>query len=136
MKNINYMKYLSVIVTIVLFAFSSSAIEAQLRLSGQSLPELRRVDPLPVYSTYFSQSIRQLSLLASTHQTSYLVNFKQQAPSQVPQAWSYHDLAFFCRLEVKLEKATNLPIKFRLGEVQYAENREGKYGNLQQQLGN
>ncbi len=136
MKNTNYMKYLSVILTIVLFTFSSSAIAAQVRLSGQSLPELRRVDPLPVYSTYFSQSIRQLSLLASTPQTSYRVDFKQQAPTQVPQAWSYHDLAFFCRLEVKLEKATNLPIKFRLGEVQYAENREGKYGNLQQQLGN
>ena len=59
-----------------------------------------------------------------------------RSPNQVPQAWSYQDLAFFCKLEVKLEKATSLPIKFRLGEVQYAENREGKYGSLQQQLGN
>jgi hypothetical protein len=130
------MKYLPVIVAIVLFTFSSSAIQAQVRLSGQSLPELRRVDPLPVYSTYFSQSIQHFSLLASNPQTSYPVNFKQLAPTQIPQAWSYHDLAFFCRLEVKLEKATNFPIKFRLGEVQYAENREGKYGDLQQRLGN
>lgn len=59
-----------------------------------------------------------------------------RSPNQQPRAWSYQDLAFFCKLEVKLEKATNLPIKFRLGEVQYAENREGKYGKLQQQLNN
>ncbi len=35
-------------------------------------------------------------------------------------------LATFCRLELKLEKATKFPVKFRLGEVQYVEQMEGK----------
>lgn len=42
-------------------------------------------------------------------------------------AFDCNDLATFCRLELKLEKATKFPIKFRLGEVQYVERMEGKY---------
>jgi hypothetical protein len=44
----------------------------------------------------------------------------------VPMAYSYDHLAFFCKLEVRMEKATKLPIKFRLGDVQYMEKLEGK----------
>lgn len=48
------------------------------------------------------------------------------AAAPIPAAWRYQDLAFFCKLEVKMEKALNLPIKFRLGEVQTVERMEGK----------
>ncbi len=41
-------------------------------------------------------------------------------------AYSYDKLAFFCKIEVKLEKQTKLPIKVRLGEVNYTEKLEGK----------
>lgn len=41
-------------------------------------------------------------------------------------AYQYDNLAFFCKIEVKLEKQTKLPIKFRLGEVNYTERLEGK----------
>lgn len=34
--------------------------------------------------------------------------------------------AFFCRWETKMEKAARVPVKFRLGEVQYTEGLEGK----------
>jgi len=130
------MKYLSIIAAMILLGFSTPEIQAQVRLSGQSLPELRQVNPLPIRSTFFSQSIQYLSLLTAHQQSTSQFDFTEPAPTRLPQAWAYQDLAFFCRLEVKLEKATNFPIKFRLGEVQYAENREGKYGGLQQQLGN
>ncbi|MFK7935453.1 MAG: hypothetical protein AB8G22_18200 [Saprospiraceae bacterium] len=43
------------------------------------------------------------------------------------RAWSYEELAFFCKIEVQMEKAAKLPIKFRLGEVQQVERMEGKY---------
>lgn len=43
------------------------------------------------------------------------------------RAWAYEDLAFFCKIEVQLERATKIPIKFRLGEVQQVERMEGKY---------
>ena len=44
----------------------------------------------------------------------------------LPQAWCYNDLAFFCKIEVKMEKAVRFPIKFRLGDVQYVDRLEGK----------
>jgi hypothetical protein len=47
-------------------------------------------------------------------------------PEALPMAWQYNDLAFFCKIEVKMEKAARFPIKFRLGDVQYVERLEGK----------
>lgn len=41
-------------------------------------------------------------------------------------AYNYDDLAIFCKLEVKMEKASGIPVKFRLGEVNYVERLEGK----------
>lgn len=41
-------------------------------------------------------------------------------------AYSYDDLAIFCKLEVQMEKASGFPVKFRLGEVNYVEQLEGK----------
>ena len=43
-----------------------------------------------------------------------------------PKIYSYHNLAFFCKVEVKLEKAAKFPIKFRLGDVNYVDHLEGK----------
>jgi hypothetical protein len=46
---------------------------------------------------------------------------------EVPKAYSFDHLGLFCKWEVKMEKAAGLPVKFRLGEVQYVERMEGKY---------
>ena len=51
---------------------------------------------------------------------------KPLAAAPIPPAWRYQDLAFFCKLEVKMEKTFKMPVKFRLGEVQYVEKMEGK----------
>lgn len=84
----------------------------ELRYSLQEQPVAPRT-ALPIAPTFFmpSQTPTQPANLAA-------------AP--VPAAWKYQDLAFFCKLEVKMEKALNLPVKFRLGEVQAVEKREGK----------
>lgn len=42
------------------------------------------------------------------------------------------ELAFFCRIEVQLEKSTNIPVRFRLGEVQAVDKKEGKWKQFQQ----
>jgi hypothetical protein len=47
-------------------------------------------------------------------------------------AYSYHDLGLFCKWEVNMEKAAKIPVKFRLGEVQYVERLEGKLPYLPQ----
>ena len=51
-----------------------------------------------------------------------------KAPSHFPRAYKVKDLAFFCRLEVQMERSVRFPIKVRLGEVQYVERMEGKGG--------
>lgn len=37
------------------------------------------------------------------------------------------ELAFFCKIEVQLENSSNLPLRFRLGEVQAVDQKEGKW---------
>lgn len=44
----------------------------------------------------------------------------------MPSAWCYKELAFFCKLEVKMEAKAKFPIKFRLGDVRYVDQLEGK----------
>lgn len=53
-------------------------------------------------------------------------------PQRLPQStqlYQYNaaDLAFFCRVEVKLERATKIPVRFRLGDVQYVDYLENKF---------
>jgi len=37
------------------------------------------------------------------------------------------ELAFFCRIESKIEQSSKVPVKFRLGEVQQVDQKEGKW---------
>jgi hypothetical protein len=50
----------------------------------------------------------------------------QSSTLHLPDIYQYEDLAFFCKWEVKLEKAAQMPVKFRLGDVQYVDWLEGK----------
>ena len=44
----------------------------------------------------------------------------------LPRAYHYGELAFFCKVEVRLEQSARLPVKFRLGNVNYVDRLEGK----------
>ena len=46
--------------------------------------------------------------------------------SYLPGNFYSSQLGFFCRQEIKLEKATGIPFKFRLGSVQQCDWLEGK----------
>ena len=52
---------------------------------------------------------------------------KQPLNPVAPNFYASH-LGFFCKQELKLEKMTKLPFKFRLGSVQYCDWLEGKKG--------
>ena len=54
-----------------------------------------------------------------------------QAPI-APDFYSTH-LGFFCKQEIKFEKATKIPFKFRLGSVQQCDWMEGKPNTFNRQ---
>ncbi|MEM7574184.1 MAG: hypothetical protein AAF433_14855 [Bacteroidota bacterium] len=54
---------------------------------------------------------------------SYLAN---QESSIANPSFPLPHLAFFCRIEVELEKAVKMPVRFRLGSVDYVDYLEGK----------
>jgi hypothetical protein len=104
---------------IISIIFVLTIVAAHAQISGKSIPELRREASavLPV-TFYYSH----LTLFTSSE-------FKPlpfYVKPTVPVIYSYHNLAFFCKMEVKLEKAVKMPIKFRLGDVDYVDRLEGK----------
>lgn len=48
------------------------------------------------------------------------------APALSQPCWSADDLPFFCRIEHDLGRKTQIPVKFRLGSVDYVDWLEGK----------
>ena len=42
------------------------------------------------------------------------------------------DLAFFCKIEAEIEGKSKIPVRFRLGEVQAVDNKEGKWQQFNQ----
>ena len=106
----------------LLFAVSLTA--QDYRISGKSISELKETSG-SILQEYQKPSFSSLKIFNKTIDNSS--TSKSTPTPALPKAWKYEDLAFFCRLEVKMEKAAKFPIKFRLGEVQYVEKMEGKY---------
>lgn len=52
----------------------------------------------------------------------------KQSINPVAANFYTNHFGFFCKQELKLEKVTKLPFKFRLGTVQYCDWMEGKKG--------
>ncbi|MFK8105253.1 MAG: hypothetical protein AB8G15_22260 [Saprospiraceae bacterium] len=43
-----------------------------------------------------------------------------------PRAYCFKELALFCKIEVQLEQLSKIPVKFRLGSVDYVDQLESK----------
>ena len=48
-------------------------------------------------------------------------------PRAIPSIFSVATMPFFCKIEYKMGLNKKLPIKFRLGDVQYVDEMEGKH---------
>lgn len=106
-------------------------------LQGQSTASAN--EPLlllqPTDYTFASSPILNAPLLSVDYSTPataprYLSPLMLSQPAlsqQQPSCYAMADLAFFCRLEVKLERATKMPVRFRLGDVQQVDYLEGKF---------
>ncbi len=49
------------------------------------------------------------------------------SPDRSPRIYNYHEIGIFCKLDVKLDKVSKLPIRFRLGTQEVVDRKEGKY---------
>lgn len=91
-------------------------------LSGKSLFELKSTEIS--FTTFDTQPIQKFQSAKKTTLEPIAPNLLKQ---QLLNPYKVEDLAFFCKLEVKIEKKLKIPFKFRVGEVQYTERMEGKY---------
>ena len=89
------------------------------RIAGKSVPALQQKISLAPTLSFWNRT----SLIAVTDRQKRQ-NFT--SPTSFPQWYSVERLPFFCKMEVKMEKAIKFPVKVRLGEVQYVEKMEGK----------
>ncbi len=46
--------------------------------------------------------------------------------TEQPKAYCFKTLALFCKIEVQLEEMSRIPVKFRLGSVDYVDQLESK----------
>lgn len=53
-------------------------------------------------------------------------SLKYFSPRIIPANLYSKNLAFFCKAELQLEKQTKIPIRFRLGSMDYVDALEGK----------
>lgn len=123
-KTFKTMKHSVLLLASLFFSLCANG-QSSLKLSGKSISQLRaESQEAPLRNQSFPKNGFHRS--ASTVAPSYPTLRESLATSTPPKAWRYCDLALFCRLEVRMEKAIKFPFKVRLGETQEVERREGK----------
>lgn len=111
------MKYLILFIFLPHLAIGQSGF----RITGKPPGELKKTENECIQPT--KDIARFFKMPLKNHPSPGAFLFEKPA---APLVYSYCDLAFFCKLEVKMEKAVRLPVKIRLGDVQYVDWLEGK----------
>lgn len=110
---------------LMLLSFTARA-QSNIKIAGQSLPELQAVSILDVQPSLLANYLSTPTKVAAPPLAAIFKNYNGTSNTNMPKAWAYEDLAFFCKIEVQMEKTAKLPIKVRIGEVQQVEKMEGK----------
>lgn len=101
--------------------FFSQLTTAQIGLSIDKLTTERRsiAQRTPQYKSVF--------LTKKSFQNVGYQRVISNKPKQIPSVFSVEALPFFCKIEYKMGLNKSLPVKFRLGDVQYVDELEGKH---------
>jgi hypothetical protein len=105
-----------------LLLFLSQTAEGQPFSEGKNLFQLRESLRKPMTSEPADVSLLPLRFIGRTT-PSRPTNLS--SPVFLPR-WSAEELPFFCRIEHDFAKKSALPVKFRLGSVEYVDWLEGK----------
>lgn len=85
--------------------------------SATCAQDLRRIEPLPMNPFRLPATGQMDTSLASS----------QHRPSSILREDAYvRGLGFFCRQEWKFEKTVRVPLRIRLGNLEYVDRMEGK----------
>lgn len=118
------MSYGRLLMMMVVWVASGSYAWSQLTI----IPQADKTILKPVSPPSFSTSMLHFEVKANSLAKPAFLDLRQAFQLKTIQLPNYQvkDLAFFCRLEVRLEAATRIPVRFRLGDVQYVDHLEGK----------
>lgn len=110
---------------VVLFLFFNGEIFAQKNVNGVAIMTPFRRDSLHYHDfvTKYSQDLF-LNPQSKTGSLGSQLNFRLISPVSL-NFYSQH-LSFFCKQELKLEKATSVIFRFRLGSLDYVNYLEQK----------
>ena len=118
----------SVSILLLLTAFFSSEMKAQLGLSLNNKTNSQSAKSSNKYSLLlnkkYSQTLQNQRLTSPAQAT-----LRKAPPSNINAPYyqfSVETMPFFCKIEYKMGLNKKLPVKFRLGDVQYVDELEGK----------
>ena len=72
------------------------------------------------------QSNTAKDFIKSTFYSAPAVTITTLNKKVIPPMFYVNNLGFFCKQELNFQSASHIPLKFRLGSVQYCDRMEGK----------
>ena len=108
-------------IIVVLLLLTGNRVDAQ----HQSLLPVPVLKMSSINGKQVNSSILPAPLLAPVTVASFITAPVFSYRSISPDFYAKH-LAFFCHTELQLEKKLNVPLRFRLGSLEYTNKLEGK----------
>jgi len=89
-----------------------------------SWPTFSNTNKINTYSAFYQSTYKKFSPQKAAENSVFLLN--PVSCSVVNADFYTRNFGFFCKKELQFEKATKIPLRFRLGTLQYNDYLEGK----------